>query len=109
MRENTSISKHMSFSLVAAAEESVVLVRWLADVCAREAVRCQTQNANLRAAVFLALASYRAVLSDADFYLTELELRSLEYWNDMYQDSLNCVDLSIICFSTACRLSRSRS
>ncbi|CAE7256113.1 unnamed protein product [Symbiodinium sp. CCMP2592] len=81
----TFAQKHLS------GAESVVLVRWLALVCAREAEKDGSEHNKLRAALFLGLGTMRKILTSAGFYLNAEELKELEYYNSMYHSALNAL------------------
>ena len=71
------------------AKESIILVRWLADVCLLEAKRTGAHHDELRAGIFIALAAMRALLGKAGPNLLAWELAELERLNSLYHDCLN--------------------
>ena len=64
-------------------------MRWLADVCLKEARRTKSHHDDLRAGVFIALAGMRSLLGNAGPHLLEWELAELEKLNSLYHDCLH--------------------
>ena len=69
-------------------EESVVLIRWLANLTHRVAAETKTEHDRMRAALFLAMASMRKIFSDGGLILDESSLKKAAYSCGVYFDAL---------------------
>ncbi|CAE6970478.1 unnamed protein product, partial [Symbiodinium sp. KB8] len=69
-------------------KESVVLIRWLANLTHRVAAETKTEHDRMRAALFLAMASMRKIFSDGGLILDESSLKKAAYSCGVYFDAL---------------------
>ena len=66
-----------------------MLIRWLAAITSREAMRTNTEHDHLRAALFLGMDEMRKVFSRGQEFLTVQERQTAEHFNDVYHAALN--------------------
>ena len=67
----------------------MILIRWLATITSREALRTGKLHDELRAGLFVALDEMRKVFSRGGDFLTLEERSKAEYFNKAYHAALN--------------------
>ena len=82
-----SLFRH-AHSNLAIAQESIILVRWLAGVCWDVAVKTGSHHDHLRAAVFVGLDQLRDTFAQAIGPPSSEELEKAEFFKDLYQAAL---------------------